>query len=321
MANPACLLCGSNDCKLESSSGGYSLVRCQKGYTFGMSDEISAMSVEDVDKFVNLIFEHMLRERSFREDTIWYFYFDFDKTDERITNPYKVNLANAYCTYPSTFVEITNRTLLNLSRLHRKYGEAIGYDYIDFRTAYCVGENKGIEGGGVFDVLLDLGYLSRKKNEKYAYFISANGWRRIEELQKKETEINQGFIAMSFNNETKPIRHAFCEAISGLGFATRLIDEKEHNNQIVPEIFYEIQRSKFIVVDVTYPNYGAYYEAGFAQGLGKEVIVCCSKEAFYNVSGKYTRPHFDISQKSMVIWEDLNDLVIRLQRRIEATVR
>lgn len=33
-----------------------------------------------------------------------------------------------------------------------------------------------------------------------------------------------------------------------------------------------------MVVDITYPNYGAYYEAGYAQALGKEVIICCRKE-------------------------------------------
>ncbi len=125
---------------------------------------------------------------------------------------------------------------------------------------------------------------------------------------------------MSFRNETATIRNSFKIAIEACGYAVKIIDEKEHNNQIVPEIFYEIERSKFIVVDVTYPNYGAYYEAGFAQALGKEVIVCCKKEAFENTSGKFERPHFDIAQKSMVLWEDEADLVSRLKRRIEATV-
>ena len=96
-----------------------------------------------------------------------------------------------------------------------------------------------------------------------------------------------------------------------------VIDEKEHNNQIVPEIFYEIERSKFMVVDVTYPNYGAYYEAGYAQALGKQVIICCRENEFRNAD---TRPHFDISQKSMIVWKDETELIERLKRRIEATV-
>lgn len=321
MADSACLICGSSDCKLESTGGNYSLVTCRKGYTFGLSDEIIAMPVEDRDRFVNLIFEHILREPHYETNTNWYFYFDPDNTDERITNRAKVNLANAILSYPNSFAELSNRTLINLSRLHPRFGDAIGCEYIDYRTAYCIGERAGFDGADFFDVLNDLGYLSRKEELKNAYFISANGWKKVEEIQKKENQIKQGFVAMSFRSETKFIRDAFKKAISESGFVAVLIDEKEHNNQIVPEIFYEIKRSKFMVVDVTYPNYGAYYEAGFAQGLGKEVIFCCSQEAFCNDALENIRPHFDISQKSMVIWKNPDDLVFRLKRRIEATVK
>lgn len=123
---------------------------------------------------------------------------------------------------------------------------------------------------------------------------------------------------MAFREETKPIREAFRKAITEMGYNASVIDEKEHNNQIVPEIFYEIQRSKFVVVDVTYPNLGAYYEAGYAQALGKQVIICCQEDSFKDSS---RRPHFDISQKSMIVWTDEADLVRRLKRRIEATVQ
>lgn len=88
----------------------------------------------------------------------------------------------------------------------------------------------------------------------------------------------------------------------------------------MPEIFYEIDRSKFIVVDITYPNYGASYEAGYAEGKGKEVIVCCKREVFENKEAEYERPDFDILQKSMIIWDDYDDLKARLTSRIKATV-
>ena len=86
----------------------------------------------------------------------------------------------------------------------------------------------------------------------------------------------------------------------------------------MPEIFYEIKQSKFVVVDITKQNYGAYYEAGYAQALGKEVIVCCKKSVFDNPK---TKPHFDIAQKSMILWENEQDLIDRLKRRIIATVK
>lgn len=65
-------------------------------------------------------------------------------------------------------------------------------------------------------------------------------------------------------------------------------------------------------MDITYPNYEAYYEAGYAEALGKEVIICCRDVNF--------KPHFDIAQKSAIVWKDEDDLEERLYRRIEATV-
>ena len=123
---------------------------------------------------------------------------------------------------------------------------------------------------------------------------------------------------MAFMDETRSIREAFRTAIKDSGYAVSIIDEKEHNNQIVPEIFYEIERSKFVVVDVTFPNYGAYYEAGYAQALGKQVILCCRKTEFDSDNG---RPHFDVAQKSMIVWKDEEELIERLKRRIKATVK
>ena len=70
------------------------------------------------------------------------------------------------------------------------------------------------------------------------------------------------------------------------------------------------------MVDVTVPNYGAYYEAGYAEALGKEVIICCREDIFKSDK----KPHFDIAQKSLIIWEDEKDLENRLYKRIEATV-
>ena len=57
--------------------------------------------------------------------------------------------------------------------------------------------------------------------------------------------------AMQFGDETKSIRESFRKAISESGYSVKIIDEKEHNNQIVPEIFFEIEQSLFVVVDIT----------------------------------------------------------------------
>ena len=82
----------------------------------------------------------------------------------------------------------------------------------------------------------------------------------------------------------------------------------------------EHSQNKFAVVDVTCPNFGAYYEAGYAQALEKQVIICCRK-AEHESPDKKKRPHFDIAQKPVIVWETEEELVEKLKRRIEATVR
>ena len=44
---------------------------------------------------------------------------------------------------------------------------------------------------------------------------------------------------MQFGEQTSDIRNTFKRAISDLGYTISIIDEKEHNNQIVPEIIFE----------------------------------------------------------------------------------
>ena len=51
-------------------------------------------------------------------------------------------------------------------------------------------------------------------------------------------------------------------------------------------------------------------------GKGKQVIICCRKDSFEGNE----RPHFDIAQKSMIVWKDEEELVERLEKRIRATV-
>ena len=74
-----------------------------------------------------------------------------------------------------------------------------------------------------------------------------------------------------------------------------------------------------LVLDVTYPNYGAYYEAGYALGKGKEVIICCKNDVFKDAE-HHQQPHFDIAQTSQIRWDTTEELVERLKKRIIATV-
>lgn len=130
---------------------------------------------------------------------------------------------------------------------------------------------------------------------------------------------DQGFIAMAFSlGFSDRLRdEGLLPGIEQAGYYPQRIDRKEHNNRIDDEIVAEIRKSKFVVADLTGKNAGAYFEAGFAMGLGKPVIWTCQQSEID--SGNV---HFDTRQYSIVPWEPdkLDDFAKRLTQRIEATI-
>ncbi len=138
------------------------------------------------------------------------------------------------------------------------------------------------------------------------------------DMENPNSYKGEGFIAMSFdfkNPEICTIRDAFKEGIKKAGFIPKIVCDIASNNYITLEIFETIKKCKFLVLDTTYENYGAYYEAGFAKGLGKQVIICCKKKRFDK-----RKDHFDISQINHVLWENEGDLTKQLEERIRLTV-
>jgi nucleoside 2-deoxyribosyltransferase len=99
------------------------------------------------------------------------------------------------------------------------------------------------------------------------------------------------------------------------GYEPLRIDQKQHNNKIDDEIMAAIRRSKFVVADFTKQRGGVYFEAGFAKGLGLEVIWLCRKDEIDEVD-------FDTRQYSHIVWEadKLTELSAALKNRVEATI-
>ena len=320
-----CPFCGEKDCERVQSAGeiwaGSDAIyfNCKKGFQCTIHPSVWHGDQREVIKRFHQIYLQMKKAPFINKNGHnhkSYFYFEEKSVGNIPDNFQKINVAELMRSYPRSFMDKMEKSLFNLSKEYPIFGWKISEERKMFHLLYC--ENEGdkvwqIEIPGILNALCELGYLSRDLSR--CYCISAKGWEKVSELEKAESN-NQGFIAMSFSDDTKTISESFKKAIGKCGYIPRRIDEKEHNNQIVPEILFEISRSKFVVVDVTYPNFGAYYEAGYAEALGKEVIICCRDKEFNGDS----RPHFDIAQKSTIVWKDEDDLENRLYRRIEATV-
>ena len=53
----------------------------------------------------------------------------------------------------------------------------------------------------------------------------------------------------------------------------------------------------FVISDLTHDNHEAYWEAGYAEDLGKPVVYICNKEKFENVG-----THFDVNHCTTIAW-------------------
>jgi len=78
-------------------------------------------------------------------------------------------------------------------------------------------------------------------------------------------------------------------------------------------------RCRFLIADLTHRNPGAYWEAGFAEGLGKPVIYTCRKDIF---DDKTKGTHFDTNHHLTVAWEaaNLDAAMSKLKDTIRATL-
>jgi len=237
--------------------------------------------------------------------------------------------------YPKTLNEKIDMVMLNLSTKIKNLGDDFFIPHIQetseyekvslFYHIFFVDDSNANawefwkQVYEVIRILEEYDYIRRiqalRDSEKngFSYSFTAKGWKHINDLQSKSKEIPQAFIAMWFSPEMESARANIINAIKDCGYVPVIIDDKEHNNQIVPEIFFEIQRSKFIVADLTGHRNGVYYEAGYAQALGKEVIMTCKNNNF-------EERHFDVAQKNTICWMDENDLYNRILKRIESTV-
>ncbi len=146
--------------------------------------------------------------------------------------------------------------------------------------------------------------------------LTEGGWARIAELERGKTnEVDkQVFVAMWFDSSLETVwREGFQKAIEETGYQALRIDLHEHNEKICDSIIAEILKSRFLVADFTGHRGGVYYEAGFAKGIGMDVIWTCKED-------EIEKTHFDTRQYNHIVWNDEKDLYEKLKRRIEATI-
>ncbi|MEP0313906.1 MAG: hypothetical protein ABJL57_00690 [Hyphomonas sp.] len=146
------------------------------------------------------------------------------------------------------------------------------------------------------------------------------GWREWEALDEGQRPNPNGFIAMQFGNERLDnfVRvNIEIDVAKELGVSIFRIDSAEVTRAgVIDNIMRDaIADAAFVLVELSHGNKGAYWEAGYAEGLGKPVIYLCEDDVW----DSHQKPHFDVNHCTTVMWNECNP--IAFQKLLIATIR
>jgi hypothetical protein len=145
-----------------------------------------------------------------------------------------------------------------------------------------------------------------------------DGWQQFEKLNNESVQSRTAFMAMKFGDEEldRVVEEVFRPAVAATGFQLQVLTDAPRAGLIDDRLRVEIRRSRFLIADITHQNLGAYWEAGFAEGLGKPVIYTCKKETFDSGAS-----HFDTNHHLTVKWHaDVTIVAEELKAIIRATL-
>lgn len=131
--------------------------------------------------------------------------------------------------------------------------------------------------------------------------LTFRGWERYEDLNKGSASHGKAFMAMEYDDALldSVVDNVFKPAAKRAGFLLFRLDDVPVAGLIDDRLRVEIQAADFVIADLSHDNLGAYWEAGYAEGLGKPVIYTCNKEKFNDAS-----THFDTNHHLTVVWDE-----------------
>lgn len=146
--------------------------------------------------------------------------------------------------------------------------------------------------------------------------LSFEGWEHYEQLKQGSVAYRKAFMAMKFGDErlNSVLESSFKPAAKRAGFELTKLNDIPKAGLIDNRLRVEIQSSDFVVADLSHDNLGAYWEAGYAEGLGKSVIYTCERSKFESA-----KTHFDTNHHLTITWdlaapeEAANDLVATIR--------
>ena len=151
--------------------------------------------------------------------------------------------------------------------------------------------------------------------------LTLDGWQKYERAKRGAFVGNYGFVALQFNDPELDELLATTKAAVREHMGYDLIDMRDVEQAgVIDNIMrLKIADAAFVLADLTHENPGAYWEAGYAEGLGKPVVYVCKKDVFDNKG-----THFDTNHCTTIPWSSddrggfCQRLIATLRRSLES---
>ena len=221
---------------------------------------------------------------------------------------------------PSPFEQVDNLVLWLGTQL-KGCGETLSIQWTKHQS--IVGSRNPAGFAFVLEYLIDSHLLTgnvRKDGSAIAddATLTFEGWRRLDQLHRGAASSRKAFMAMQYGDSTldQCVDRAR-DAVGKTGFTLQRLDDVPKAGLIDDRLRVEIRTSRFLIADLTHDNANAYWEAGFAEGLGKPVIYTCKKSKFDT-----EKPKFNTNHHLTVVWsaDDLSSFEKELKATIRATL-
>lgn len=150
--------------------------------------------------------------------------------------------------------------------------------------------------------------------------LKSAGWAHYEKLKQEKSSSRTVFMAMQYGDSELDavVNDCFRSAVEAAGFELRILTDKQSAGSIDDQLRVALRTARAVVADLSHGNKGAYWEAGFAEGLGRPVIYCCKK----SVWDSDEKPHFDTNHLATIIWDpdNLSGAANNLTNMLRATL-
>ena len=171
--------------------------------------------------------------------------------------------------------------------------------------------------------------ISSSTRGETEFRLTLKGVNRVLELQKNQNS-QKAFLAMWFSETLNPYIQAATEAARQAGYILELVSAVHHNGQIMDKVMNMINDARFVISDLTCDpetkdkdgavcggvRGGVYFEAGYAQGQKKQVILTCKKDP-----ESEKRIHFDLKQVNTIFWQDQGGNIVSEKQPLVEVLR